>query len=201
MSHALSRTILSIRELASLIVSLVATFPGVQFGPLHYRTLKHNKNLALQQSNCNFDDKVLLSPGSRLDHNWWVRSLPMSFRKIDHDIPQVFIHTDASQVGWEAAQSTSKTQGLWTFHESKFHSKTEVFALKSDLQSLLNDSHDTHISYFIHNRNGQSQGCKSVAKDIWDRAITRRNWLSTSFIPGKQNVTADQLSRSCTAGT
>ena len=96
--RALAPQTLSIRDLASLIGSLVATFPGVQFGPLHYRTLEHDKNLALQQSNYHFEAKVVLSTGSRLDLNWWVRSLPTSFKTIDHGKPQVFIHTDASQL-------------------------------------------------------------------------------------------------------
>ena len=53
--HVLSKTSLTIRELASLIGSLVATFPGVQFGPLHYRTLEHDKNHALRRASYNFD--------------------------------------------------------------------------------------------------------------------------------------------------
>ena len=68
--RALAQQTLSIRDLASLIGSLVATFPVVQFGPLHYRTLEHDKNLALRQSNYHFDAKVVLPPGSRLDLNW-----------------------------------------------------------------------------------------------------------------------------------
>ena len=117
------KTSLTIRELASLISSLVATFPGVQFGPLHYRTLEHDKNHALRQASYNFDAKVVLSPGSKLDLNWWVHSLPTSFREIDHDKPQIFIHTDASKVGWEATLSTS-TQGLWNVHEAQSHINT-----------------------------------------------------------------------------
>ena len=40
--------IMTIREVALLIGTLVSTFPGVQFGPLHYRTLERDKNLALR---------------------------------------------------------------------------------------------------------------------------------------------------------
>ena len=82
--RVLSTTSLSIRDLASLIGSLVSTFPGVQFGPLHYHTLGHDKNIALLRSNYNFEANVVLSPASKLDLNWWVRSLPTSFREIDH---------------------------------------------------------------------------------------------------------------------
>ena len=210
--RVLSTTFLSIRDLASLIGSLVSTFPGVQFGPLHYRTLEHDKNLALLRSNYNFEANVELSPASKLDLNWWVRSLPTSFRDIDHGRPQVFIHTDASQVGWGATLSTSTTQGLWTFHEAQFHINIlELLAIKFGLRSLLDDSHDTHIriqsdnttaiAYITEMGGCHSQECDSVARDIWEWAITRRNWLSASFIPGKQNAAADQLSRKFNAGT
>ena len=146
--RVLSTTSLSIQDLASLIGSLVSTFPGVQFGPLHYRTSEHDKNLTLLCSNYNFEANVVLSPASKLDLNWWIRSLPTFFREIDHGQPQVFIYTDASQVGWGATLSTSTTQGLWNFHEAQLHINIlELLAIKFGLRSLLNDSHDT-ISEF-----------------------------------------------------
>ena len=46
-----------------------------------------------------------------------------------------------------------------------------------------------------------SEECDSVARDIWEWAITRRNWLFASFIPGKQNAAADQLSGKFNADT
>ena len=154
----------------------------------------------------------MLSPGSKLDLNWWVHSLPTSFREIDHDKPQIFIHTYASKVGWGATLSTSKTQGLWNVHEAQSRIDTlELLAIKFGLQSLLSDSHDTYIR--IHSDNTaavtyitamggcQAEECNFVIKDIWDWAIARRNWLSASFIPGKLNITADQLSRNLTVGT
>ena len=36
----LTRMFMTIREVASLIYTLVSTFPGVQFGPFHYRALE-----------------------------------------------------------------------------------------------------------------------------------------------------------------
>ena len=46
-----------------------------------------------------------------------------------------------------------------------------------------------------------SAACNSVAQDIWDWPILHHNWLSASFIPGKQSVSADRLSRACNAST
>ena len=50
----------TIRQLAQLIGTLVAAFPGVEFGPLHYRELEFTKIDALQ-GNYNYESKVLLS--------------------------------------------------------------------------------------------------------------------------------------------
>lgn len=41
---------LSIREVASLIGTLVSTFPGVECGPLYYRHLEWDKDLALKSA-------------------------------------------------------------------------------------------------------------------------------------------------------
>ncbi len=90
---------LTIRELASLIGSLVSTFPGVEFGPLHYRTLEHDKNFALKRSRGNFDAPVTLSFDSINDLDWWIKSLPTAFKTIDHKAPELILNTDASQIG------------------------------------------------------------------------------------------------------
>ncbi len=47
--HLLKQTSITISELASLIGTLVSTFPRVELGPLHYRTLEHDKDLALKR--------------------------------------------------------------------------------------------------------------------------------------------------------
>ena len=41
---------LSIRAVATLIGTLVSTFPGVEFGPLYYRHLEWDKDLALKSA-------------------------------------------------------------------------------------------------------------------------------------------------------
>ncbi len=50
------------REVASFIGKLVSAFPGVEFGPLHYRNLESDKDRALKHSVANFEAKMTLSP-------------------------------------------------------------------------------------------------------------------------------------------
>lgn len=51
----------AIREVASLIGTLVATFPGVDFGPLYYRSLEHDKDTANKASAGDYEQKMCLS--------------------------------------------------------------------------------------------------------------------------------------------
>lgn len=47
----------TVREVASFIGTLVSSFPGVEFGPLHYRHIEADKelNLNLNEGNFSYD--------------------------------------------------------------------------------------------------------------------------------------------------
>jgi hypothetical protein len=150
--HLLKQTSIIIRELASLIGTLVSTFPGVELGPLHYRTLEHDKDLALKRSNGNFDSEMSLSPPSIDDLKWWVSFLPTAYRTIDHGTPHITMTTDASQVGWGATVDGHNTQGLWDAHETTFHINIlEILAIQFGLKALLDKVHDQHIRIMSDN--------------------------------------------------
>ena len=142
----LTRKFMTIREVASLIGTLVSTFPGVQFGPLHYRKLERDKSLALRLSSGNFDSNMRLSQASPADSTWWVTSLPTAFRTIDHGTPSTEITTDASHIGWGAVVNGHKAQGLWSTCERALHiNNLEMLAIKFGLTSLLDHTSDQHI--------------------------------------------------------
>lgn len=54
----------TIREVPQVIGKLIASFPGVMYGPLHYRSLKRDKTHALKGSMGNFHSRMALSPMS-----------------------------------------------------------------------------------------------------------------------------------------
>ena len=60
----------TIREVASFIGTLVSSFPGVEFGPLHYRHIEADKELNLKLSKGNFDSHMTLSHDSLKDVCW-----------------------------------------------------------------------------------------------------------------------------------
>lgn len=50
----------TMREIASLIGTLVCTLPGVEFGALYYRHLEYNKEAALKDDIGDFERKMVL---------------------------------------------------------------------------------------------------------------------------------------------
>ena len=49
-----------INDLASFIGTIVSAFPGVRYGPLHYRSLEYDKDKVLKNSKSNFNSKLEL---------------------------------------------------------------------------------------------------------------------------------------------
>ena len=196
----------TIREIASLTGTLVSMFPGVEFGPLYYRSLEHDKDTNLKLAAGDFEKKMFLSSDSIDELKWWINALPTALRNIDHGTPELTLNTDASQIGWGATTGQNQTQGLWAQQETEYHINIlEILAVKLGLVSLLNTVSNQHIRImsdntttvtYINNMGGcKSKECNEVAKEIWLWAMERNNWLSAAHQPGKLNVTADSLSR------
>ena len=144
--HFLTSTSVSIRDVASLIGTLVSTFRGVDYGALHYQTLEPDKDIALKSSKGHFDSLMSLSLSSKRDLRWWVASLPTVCRIIDHGLPTCVINTDASSVGWGASMGDATTQGLWSLEERKLHINIlELLAVQFSLVALLSNVHDQHV--------------------------------------------------------
>ena len=65
----------TIREVASLIGSLISSCPGVEYGRLRYRSIERDKIIALKASKGNFETKMLLSGESREELQWWIQNV------------------------------------------------------------------------------------------------------------------------------
>ena len=197
----------TIRQVASLIGSLVSSFPRVEFGPLHYRALEADKDYHLNMHQGNFNALMSLSAGSLEDLNWWVFHLPSASKNIYHSPPNLILHTDASGIGWGATLSNgSTTRGIWSQAEASRHiNYLELQSVYLALSSLLNNEKNVHVRVmcdnvtavtYINKMGGcKSAQCNSVAKLIWNWAIARRIWVSAAHVAGSTNVDADHLSR------
>ena len=59
----------------------------------------------------------------------------------------------------------------------------------------IRSDNSTAIAYINHMGGIKSPECDTLAKEIWQFCITNNAWLSAAYIPGKNNTTADRLSR------
>ena len=195
-----------IRDVASLIGKLTSTFPGVQYGPLHYRHLEQDKTEALKQCGGGYEAPMVLSNASLRDLQWWVTNLDTAFRNIHIGEPWCIVHTDASLTGWGAKCERMSAQGIWSSGEKcRPINYLELLAIQCGLQSLCRVHHDCHIRILSDNvtavtyinamGGSKSEGCDILATEIWDGAITRQVWLSAVHTPGAENTEADSLSR------
>ena len=99
----LEKECLKIRELATLIGTLTATFPGKKLGPQYYRGLNKCKTYALKKSIDNSECSVTLSKDALLDLKWWRYNIITPPKSLQYPPISKVIYTDASNVGWGAS--------------------------------------------------------------------------------------------------
>ena len=101
-----------IREVARVIGKIVASFPGVMYGPLYYRYLEGDKSQVLRKEKGNFDAYMVLSTQARSELQWWVGNVEVAYQTLAREAPKETIFTDASLSGWGAEfQGTSGGSG------------------------------------------------------------------------------------------
>ena len=206
-------SVFTIRELAHVIGLLVSSFPGVQFGRLHYRHLELDKVEALKISKGNYDAKAMLSQESYTELKWWIDNIMSAFCPIRYKHPDLTLTTDASTRGWGAVTSDNRTGGLWNLQEQQHHiNYLELKAVLLGLQSLCSDVLNKHIRIlsdntttvaYINAMGGiRSNKCNEIAAEIWAWCSARQNvWISAAHIPRSVNVDADKESRNALEST
>ena len=112
----------SIRFLAKFIGQIVASFPGVQYGPLWYRNMENDKIEGLKMSKGNFDANIQLSEMALAEISWWKENINSASNDIDaqsrHGEPDFIIFSDASLLGWGASCDLGQTGGHWLVTET-----------------------------------------------------------------------------------
>lgn len=109
--QVLAAGVLTIRELAELVGQLVASFPGVLYGQLFYRSLDNHKTMALKLARGNFETKTLLPQDCWDDLDWWITNIASTSCPILRGPPDVTICTDASNTGWGGVAGDKETGG------------------------------------------------------------------------------------------
>ena len=192
---------------------MVSSFTGIEFGRLHYRHLESVKVQALKAALGDFDQACVLSEEAKADIQWWIDFVPLETRCIDHGPFNVFLSTDASELGWGAVLephsevgTPRSTGGRWTLAEKCDH--INVLELKAGLfgiQAFCADGFPSHvkismdnitaIAYINHMGGSQSPRCNEIAQEIWAFCKQHDFWLTAAHLPGHLNVLADEKSR------
>jgi len=174
----LTKTEVTVQELAEAIGIIVSNFPGVEFGPLFYRGLKRDKSCALKQSKENFSSKLQLSSDAIAKLNWWCENIESATNHVTHGNPDIIITTNASTLGWGAVLETQSIVGQWTEAEACHHINylellATFLALKSFCKNvskvhvLLRSDNTTTVAYLNSMGGMQSLQCDRLTKEIW----------------------------------
>jgi hypothetical protein len=202
----LAKSATTIQQVAEVIGLLVSNFPGVEYGPLHYRELELAKSVALTLACGVYGSKMTLPDRCRHELEWWISNLPYSTRQILHGKPIATVQSDASIQGWGAVREGTTTGGRWSTIEQQAHInvlelKAAFFALKSlcvnDKEGHIHLQLDntTAVAYINKMGGTQSRPLNQLAVEIWQWCIERNIWISATHIAGKVNVEADRMSR------
>ena len=203
----LSQSQHTIRAVSEVIGLLVASFPGIELGPLYNRQLENDKSVALKESKGNFDATMTISKTACLDLQWWVDNILTSFKQISRPKPAYVVSTDASMTGWGAFFEGAAAGGQWLPDEAINHINVlELTAVLLGLQTFCGHFTNTHICLqidnttavaYINNMGGShSLGCNAKAREIWLWCISRHIWVTAVHLPGHMNTEADLASRS-----
>lgn len=195
----------TIREVAAVIGLLVAAFPAVEFGRLHYRALEQEKIVALKQNRGCFDAQMVVTNSMKEDLAWWFTNIHSQYRNIEKGNPDVVIQTDSSTSGWGFVVEGEKGGGRWSEEEKLSHINVlELKAILFSLKALTGKTKGKHVKIlsdsstavcYVTNFGGcRSLECNEVSKSIWQWCIKHNIWLTCTHIAGKDNE-ADAPSR------
>lgn len=203
--EAMGKHTLTLRQLAGVLGKIAATSGAIAMTKLLTRQLLREKNQLLRQHN--WDQVVYISDTAKEElHSWQTYLADYNGREIIMGPPQMTITTDASPWGWGAVDSLDRrVQDFWDAHWAEQHNNVqELKAIALAVQRLVIDPSWKRIAIrtdnltamaYINNQGGRYSNLSQIAQDLWKWALDRGIQLQASYIPGKENVTADQLSR------
>ena len=206
-NNILTAVRVSIRFLAKVIGTLIASLPGVEYGPLYYRELEFLKIRSLA-INFNYDNETILNSECLHELNWWKSEGLYSSKVISHGNPDFIMQSDSSGFAWGAllTHSQARTQGLWGEEEKLCDINVlELKAAFLGITALGTNLHDCHLQLqldnqtavtYINNMGGtHSIKCNEYAKQLILWGKCRNIWISACHIAGIDNCEADILSR------
>ena len=169
---------ISLRELARILENIVANFPVVTYGPLHYRHLEREKITGLKYHEGNFEGKIRLSAKAKAEIQWWINNNDNSCQHINIFNPDMTIYTDASLTGRGITDGISSSRGLWHKAELEHLNVLELKAIEIGIYKYCKNKYFLHVSVMCDNVTAisyvnnmgdmKSQTGNNIACRIWD---------------------------------
>ncbi|XP_066589310.1 uncharacterized protein [Prorops nasuta] len=149
---------------------------------------------------------MTLSIQSRRDLFWFETNIDSVKNTIVRDCIDCEIYTDASTSGWGALYGDKRIHGFWSVEDLKNHINfLELLAVYKALKTfspllkkkniLLRVDNTTAIAYINKAGGVKFEHLNKLAREIWQWAEENDAWLLASYIPSKENKSADELSR------
>ena len=140
-----------IRDVAQVVGSLVAVFPGVKYGPLLCRQIELDQAMTLKANRWTFDANMQLSQRAKDDLLWWVNNVEHSCKPVSVGNPDLTIKADASTLGWggvlDSTRDSTRSGGRWSEVEAQCHIHyLELLAAFFAPQSFCSDVQNMHVT-------------------------------------------------------
>lgn len=194
-----------IRQVASVVGSLIAYSKGVKFGKLNFRTLEREKTQALKLCKGNYEAFMKITDFAKQELMFWIRKENFTPKSFEHTTAVVTIFSDASTKGWGGHCGHLKAGGRWQQQEITAHINwLELKASWLCLQSFASQKSSIYIAlkldntcaiHYINNQGGVNEALDVLTKKIWEWCIAREIHIHASHIPGRKNTIADFNSR------
>ena len=197
----------TIRQMATVIGTLVSSFPGVEYGPLYYRHLEDNKKRELVFNKGDWECDMSLDAAALNELRWWSDQVMTSQKVIHRGQPDLVITSDSSGFAYGVVCEKTSINGLWSFEEKKVCHINELEMLASFFGLQVFAKNMTHKYIELRMDNVPALTClnkmgshklnklNTLTQKIWHWCIARQIHIISTYIPGKDNIDADEASR------
>jgi len=147
--HDLFVSPISVSFLGKFSVATQAIPPA----PLFYCCLQSDLQVALVDSDQNYETRLSLSQASQEELSWWKEHFSRWHRKPLKQKPeQVTISSDASQLGWGAVCVETRTGGAWSLQEQTMHiNSLELLVATLAVKTFLKDTLEISVLFQLDN--------------------------------------------------
>ena len=194
----------SIRKVASVLGKIQATSDAMFPARIKTAELMAFKNQALRKAS--WTDMVTVPEAAKIELRWWLDCFQLwNGKAILPPKAQLSLETDASGSGWGATLDGIEIHGFWNTNEKARHNnvrelmavKMALFAFHQQLKKkVVRIWSDNIVSvFYINKMGGKVPELRHHALQIWNWAMKNGTRVFAEFIPGKDNVVADRLSR------